>query len=495
MLFSKHASSDTKSIVAALNASQAVIEFTPQGDILTANGNFLKAVGYSLAEIAGRHHSLFCEPAYAAGEDYRRFWRNLADGQFQSNVFKRFGKDGKVVWLQATYNPIRDMSGKVIKIIKFASDITEARMKEIDQVGKIEAISRAQAVIEFTPAGEVITANENFLKALGYRIDEIQGRPHSLFCDPVYAASDTYRRFWEDLRAGRFQAAEYKRIGKGGREVYIQANYNPIFDDTGAVVKVVKFATDTTDAVRRRMRNEGLSHTINTNLGGVMQRITEATRMTSSATTASSDTGAMINSVAAASEELSQSVREILQNMGNARLSVESVFKHAGDATISAAGLHKSAAAMNNIVTLIQNIASQINLLALNATIESARAGEAGKGFAVVASEVKNLANQAASSTKTIAAEIATMQSVTGEVVEALDLISGSVDTVLENVSSVACAMEQQNAVTNEISENMQSAVSAINHINDSLGQINHTFTDVTEASEKVKSDVEALAA
>ena len=495
MLFSKHATSDTKGIVAALNASQAVIEFTPKGDILAANSNFLKATGYSLAEITGRHHSLFCEPAYAAGEDYRRFWRDLADGQFQSSVFKRFGKGDKVVWLQATYNPIRDVSGKVIKVIKFASDITEAKMKELDQVGKIEAISRAQAVIEFTPMGEVITANENFLTVLGYRLDEIQGRPHSQFCEPAYAASDAYRRFWEELRAGRFQAGEYKRFGKGGREVYIQANYNPIFDDTGAVVKVVKFSTDTTEAVRRRIRNEGLSQTINTDLGGVMQRMTEATHMTSSATTASSDTGAIINSVAAASEELSQSVREISQNMGNARLSVENVFKHAEDATISAAGLNKSAAAMNNIVTLIQSIAGQINLLALNATIESARAGDAGKGFAVVASEVKNLANQAASSTKTIAAEIATMQSVTGEVVEALDLISGSMDTVLENVASVASAMEQQNAVTNEISDNMQSAVSAISQINDSLGQINHTFTNVTQASEKVKSDVEALVA
>jgi len=495
MLFSKQTASDTKGIVAALNASQAVIEFTPKGDILTANSNFLKTTGYSLAEIAGRHHSLFCDPAYAAGEDYRRFWRDLADGEFQSSTFKRFGKGGRIVWLQATYNPIRDVSGRVVKIIKFASDITEAKMKAVDQAGKIEAISRAQAVIEFTPAGEVITANENFLNVLGYRLDEIQGRLHSQFCEPAYAASDAYRRFWEDLRAGRFQAAEYRRLGKGGREVYIQANYNPIFDDSGAVVKVVKFATDTTEAVRRRMRNEGLSQTINNDLGGVMQRMTEATRMTSSATTASSDTGAIINSVAAASEELSQSVREISQNMGNARLSVESVFRHAGEATVSAAGLNKSAAAMNNIVTLIQSIAGQINLLALNATIESARAGEAGRGFAVVASEVKNLANQAASSTKTITAEIVTMQSVTSEVVSALDLISGSMDSVLENVTSVASAMEQQNAVTSEISGNMQSAVTAINQINGSLDEINHTFANVTQASEKVKSDVEALVA
>ncbi|MFT4074495.1 MAG: PAS domain-containing methyl-accepting chemotaxis protein [Asticcacaulis sp.] len=495
MLFGKQVSGDTRGIIAALNASQAVIEFTPRGEILTANSNFLNAVGYSLSEIAGKHHSLFCDPAYVSSDAYRQFWQSLANGEFKSNVFKRFGKGGRIVWLQATYNPIRDGSGKVTKVVKFASDITEAKMSEVDQKGKIEAISRAQAVIEFTPEGKVITANQNFLDVLGYRLDEIVGRPHSQFCEPAYAASDAYRRFWDDLRAGKFQVAEYKRLGKGGREVYIQANYNPIFDDTGAVVKVVKFATDTTEAVRRRIRNENLSQTINTDLGDVMQRMVEATQMTSSATSASSDTGAIINSVAAASEELSQSVREIAQNMGSARVNVENVFKHAEGATVSATGLNKSAAAMTNIVTLIQDIAGQINLLALNATIESARAGEAGKGFAVVASEVKNLANQAANSTKTIAAEITNIQSVTGEVVEALDLISGSMDTVLENVASVASAMEQQDAVTNEISGNMQTAVSAIGQINDSLGRINHTFASVTEASEKVKGDVEVLVA
>jgi methyl-accepting chemotaxis protein len=495
MFFSKPAATDNKGIVAALSASQAVIEFTPKGDILTANANFLETMGYRLDEIAGRNHAMFCDPVYAASEDFRRFWADLAAGHFQSQVFKRFGKGGKIVWLQATYNPIRDITGRVIKVIKFASDITEAKMTEIDQRGKIDALQRSQAVIEFTPQGEVITANDNFLSVLGYRLDEIKGRPHSQFCDPAYVASADYRRFWDDLRAGKFQAAEYKRLGKGGREVYIQATYNPILDDTGAVVKVVKFAIDTTEAVRKRLRNETLGNTINSDLGGVMTQMTEATQMTSSATTASSETGAIINSVAAASEELSQSVREISNSMGNARNSVQGVFRHAENANQSAASLDKSAAAMNNIVTLIQNIAGQINLLALNATIESARAGEAGKGFAVVASEVKNLANQAAASTKTIAAEIATMQSVTGEVVDALTLISTSMNDVLDNVTSVASAIEQQDAVTNEITANMQSAVSAIGQINDSLGQINHTFQHVAEASEKVKADVEVLVA
>jgi methyl-accepting chemotaxis protein len=490
-MFFKKTDSNEHAVLDALNASQAVIEFTPDGRILTANPNFLNAVGYSLDEIAGRHHSLFCDPTYAATEDYRAFWAGLGRGEFTANVFKRFGKGGRVIWLQATYNPIRDRSGRVVKVIKFASDITAQKLRDLDMAGKIEAINRAQAVIEFTPQGEVLTANENFLKTVGYRLDEIQGRHHSLFCDPAYTASEDYRSFWEALRRGEYRAAEHKRLGKGGREVHIQATYNPVFDDTGTVVKVVKFATDITRGVQRRTRSVEL----NRELGTVVERIAGANRQASTAATASSDTGAMINSVAAAAEEMSQSVRDIASSMGHARGSVEGVFRHAETASASAGALNRSAAAMTNIVTLIQDIAGQINLLALNATIESARAGEAGRGFAVVASEVKNLANQAANSTKTIAGEIATMQSVTGEVVDTLSLISESLIGVLDNVTSVAGTLEQQTAATHEITHNMQVAVGAVRDINDSLDTMSATFAEVVQESEKVKREMDGLAA
>jgi methyl-accepting chemotaxis protein len=494
MFFSKNANSD-QAIVEALNASQAVIEFTPSGDIISANANFLNVVGYSQNEIAGHHHSLFCDPDFVKTEDYRRFWRDLADGRFQSGEFKRFGKSGNPIWLQATYTPIRDKSGKVIKVIKFAADITDAMMQNLDFAGHVTAISRAQAVIEFTPQGNVIKANDNFLKALGYRMEEIKGKPHSIFCEPDYTRTAEYREFWEALARGEFQAAEYKRLGKAGNDVYIQASYNPIFDDTGTVVKVVKFATDITQIVKKRLRNDNLGHDINKELGGVINQMVAATQMASSASSASSETGSIINSVAAASEELSHSVRDISQSMSYAREGVEGVFKYAEDANISANSLNESATSMNAVVTMIQDIASQINLLALNATIESARAGEAGRGFAVVASEVKSLANQAAHSTQRIAAEITNMQTVTTEVVTALNLISGSMNTVLENVASVAGAIEEQNAVTIEISNNMQAAVSAVNEIEESLGNISGTFASVATASEQVKQNVETLVA
>ncbi len=495
MFFSRSGASDARALLATLQASQAVIEFAPDGRILTANGNFLGAVGYTLAEIQGRSHSLFCEDGYAKSDAYRRFWQDLAAGQFQSGEFKRVAKGGRVLWLQASYNPVRDNSGRITRIVKFASDITATKLKSMDDRGKIDAIERAQAVIEFGTDGTVLTANGNFLKVTGYSLAEIAGKSHRMFCDPAYAASSDYGRFWNDLRAGKLQAGEFRRFGKGGREIYIQANYNPILDDAGAVVKIVKFATDVTESARRRLRNERLSHTIHQDLGDVVRQVNAAAGMATSANDASDNTGGVINSVAAAAEELSQSVRDISHSMTYARTGVEDVFRHAEGANSRAGQLTQSAAAMTNVVTLIQDIAGQINLLALNATIESARAGDAGKGFAVVASEVKNLANQAANSTKTIAAEIATMQAVSTEVVEALTLISGSMNTVLDNVASVAGAIEQQNAVTSEITHNMHSAVSSVGQIQGSLGRIRETFGVVAEASERVKQDVETLVA
>jgi methyl-accepting chemotaxis protein len=494
MLFGK-SGSDEKSTLEALNSSLAIIEFSPQGDILRANDNFLNVMGYRASELIGAHHRQFCEPGYAGSEAYRRFWADLGRGQYQSDQFKRFTKTGEAIWLQATYNPIRDRAGKVVKVIKFASDITAAKLKEIDEAGKITAIDRAQAVIEFTPEGTILTANANFLGAVGYELSEIRGKHHSLFCEPSLVQSPEYRQFWTSLSQGQYQAAEYKRIGKGGRIVYIQASYNPIFDDAGKVVKVVKYATDMTEAVLKRIRNDKLSKEIDADLGDTIRQMQLATEMASSASTASTETGSVVTSVAAASEELSQSVKDIAQNMEQAQGEVESVFRHAESANSAASSLNDSAASMNNVVTLIQDIASQINLLALNATIESARAGEAGRGFAVVASEVKSLANQAARSTEMIAAEINTMQSVTNEVVSSLSLISNSMTSVMENVSSVAGAIEQQSAVTHEISNNMQSAVSAVNEIEESLGKISATFSAVSDASEQVKKNVETLAA
>lgn len=240
-------SRELEAIVAAVGKSQAVIEFKLDGTIINANENFLKTLGYSREEIAGKHHSMFVEARTRDSQDYRDFWGRLNAGEYQSGEYKRIGKGGREVWIQASYNPILDSAGKPYKIIKFATDVTAEKLKAADFAGQIAAIGKSQAVIEFELDGTIITANENFLGAVGYALDEIKGKHHSMFVEPQERDSGEYRQFWARLNAGEHQSAEYKRIGKGGREIWIQASYNPINDLSGKPFKVVKFATDVTE--------------------------------------------------------------------------------------------------------------------------------------------------------------------------------------------------------------------------------------------------------
>jgi methyl-accepting chemotaxis protein len=233
-------------LIAALMKSQAMIEFDLDGKVLTANDNFLKALGYSLAEIAGKHHSMFVEPATRDSGSYREFWAKLKRGEYQAAEYKRIGKGGKEVWIQASYNPVVDQSGKIVKVVKIATDITGQKIRNMEAAGQLSAIHRAQAVIEFALDGTIITANDNFLKTLGYALSEIVGKHHSMFVEPATRDSHAYREFWARLGRGEYVAGEFKRIGKGGREVWILASYNPILDEKGVSFKVVKFATDIT---------------------------------------------------------------------------------------------------------------------------------------------------------------------------------------------------------------------------------------------------------
>ncbi|MGA2246748.1 MAG: PAS domain-containing methyl-accepting chemotaxis protein [Verrucomicrobiota bacterium] len=239
---------DYQGQLAAIGKTQAAIEFNLDGTITDANENFLKTLGYSLEEIKGRHHSMFVEPGYRESAEYQQFWRDLNAGKYQTGEFKRIGKGGKVVWISGSYNPILDLNGKPFKVVKFATNITGRKRSE-------EAISMVQAIIEFSLDGNVLTANENFLKTMGYTLDEVKGRHHSLFVDPAYRETAEYRQFWRDLNEGKFQAADYKRIAKGGREVWLQAIYNPIFDTDGKPFKVVKNATDITAAKKVEAEN------------------------------------------------------------------------------------------------------------------------------------------------------------------------------------------------------------------------------------------------
>ena len=234
----------------AIDEAQAVIEFQLDGTILDANQNFLSSMGYTLEEIQGRHHSIFVAPETRNSVEYRELWSQLNQGQHQSGVFRRFGKAGNEVWIQGTYHPINDLQGRPCKVIKFATDVTEQKQIAAENAGQMAAVNRSQAVIEFQMDGTIITANQNFLDAMGYTLEEIQGRHHRMFVDDDLRSSDEYREFWEQLNRGKYLHGEYRRTGKNGREVWIQGSYNPILDAKGEPFKVVKFATDVTDRVK-----------------------------------------------------------------------------------------------------------------------------------------------------------------------------------------------------------------------------------------------------
>ncbi|MGH8504755.1 MAG: methyl-accepting chemotaxis protein [Stenotrophobium sp.] len=248
---------ELESQLAAIGKSQAVIEFTPDGKIIHANDNFLNALGYTLDEVKGQHHGIFVEATYRASAEYHLFWEKLGRGEYESGQFKRIGKGGKEIWIQASYNPILDQSGKTCKVVKLATDITAQKLRNADFEGQLEAIGKAQAVIEFTLDGKIVHANENFLSVLGYTLDEVKGQHHSIFVESAYRASAEYRLFWEKLGRGEYHSGQFKRIGKGGKEVWIQASYNPILDMSGKPFKVVKYATDITASKLQAADYEG----------------------------------------------------------------------------------------------------------------------------------------------------------------------------------------------------------------------------------------------
>ena len=245
-LFRSRVADEQAAKLAAIDKVQATIEFRPDGTILTANQNFLQVMGYTLEEIRGQHHSIFVEPAERDGAEYREFWARLRRGEFQAGQFKRIGKDGQEVWIEASYNAIPDRRGKPGKIVKYAIDVTQQKMAFADLRGQVDAIHKSQAVIEFSLDGTILGANRTFLNTMGYALEEVRGQHHSMFVDPAHRESEEYRRFWDGLGRGEYRAAQFKRLGKGGREVWIEASYNPILDLSGRPFKVVKYATDIT---------------------------------------------------------------------------------------------------------------------------------------------------------------------------------------------------------------------------------------------------------
>ena len=474
-----------KGQIDAVNKAQAVIQFNLDGTIIDANDNFLGAVGYDLDEIKGQHHSMFVDETYGSSNEYKEFWAKLNRGEYQAAEYKRFGKGGKEIWIQASYNPIFDPDGKPFKVVKYATDITEQILKNADYQGQIAAIHKAQAVIEFELDGTIQTANENFLQTVGYTLDEIEGKHHSIFVDPEFKNTSEYSDFWAKLGRGEYQAAEYKRFGKSGNEIWIQASYNPIFDPNGVPFKVVKYATDITTQVNNREEAKRVGGLVDANLTKILDSVTDANNQASTAASASTQTLQTVQTVAAAVEEFQASSQEIARNMELSRSEVMKATTEAEGADQSAKRLSEAADSMGNIIEIISDIASQINLLALNATIESARAGEAGRGFAVVASEVKSLASQVAGATDKISEEINGMQDISTDVVSRLDHIKSSVGSVEESVTSVSSAVEEQATASQEITANMQVATSAVSDIDTNLESISSAVSSANELAQE----------
>lgn len=465
--------------VAALHRSQAVIEFDLDGTIRSANENFLEAVGYTINEIKGKHHRIFVDPEYANSSDYKAFWKKLAKGEFDAGEYKRIGKGGREIWIQASYNPIFDDAGNPVSVIKFATDITKQKLQNADYQGQIAAISKSQAVIEFAMDGTILTANENFLKTLGYSLSEIKGKHHSMFAEENYKKSHEYTEFWEKLRRGEYDAGQYKRFGRNNKEIWIQASYNPILNADGKPFKVVKYATDITAQVM--VRNEiGVTATslaaASEELTAISQQIAASAEETASQSTVVSNSSEQVSknvqTVETATAEMGVSIRDIARSANESAAVATNAVEMTKSTNEIVSKLGVSSSEIGKVVKVITSIAEQTNLLALNATIEAARAGEAGRGFAVVANEVKELAKETARATGEIGQKIAAIQSDTQAAITAIGGISEIINKVNDLSNTIAGAVEEQTATTNEISRNVSQAANSTKEITENIGAV-----------------------
>lgn len=520
--------------VAALHRVQAVIEFALDGTILQANDNFLQAMGYRLEEIQGKHHSLFVDPEQARSAEYREFWTRLGRGEYDAGQYRRFGKGQREIWIQASYNPVLDRQGRPYKVVKFATDITAQKLQAADSAGQLAAIDKSQAVIEFGMDGRILSANDNFLAATGYSLDDVRGQHHSLFVEPEYRGSAEYRQFWEKLGRGEYDAGQYRRLGKGGREVWIQASYNPILDLNGKPFKVVKYATDITAQVHenqamqravaqtrevvaaakegdltRRVATadkngpiaelcEGVNSLVEAMAAIIAQIKFAADTIAVGATEiaqGNSDLSQRTEQQAASLEETAVSMKGLAETVQRTATNARQASQLAGGAAdVAARGgnvvhevvetmavINASSRRIVDIIGVIDGIAFQTNILALNAAVEAARAGEHGRGFAVVATEIRELSQRSASAAK--------------EIKQLIDASVANVGAGTAQVESAGRTMDEIVVNVRRVSDLMSEISTAAQQQSDDIQQMNHAVDLIDQGTQQNAALVEEASA